>query len=143
MTPVKALKSGAALMMRMPADDTAWVAKYEAATEWLKTKEAVAKAGASAQEVARVGDAAQEPEPVKAAPGCARLDVPGIGGLEPGSTTRTLETVEAGKAETSIRDARRADVEKIKEMVEAPPDVGKEEVQPKLQPERAEPRPQP
>jgi hypothetical protein len=58
MTPVKALKSGAALMMRTPADDAAWVTKYQAATERLKTKEATAKAGASAQEVTKVGDAA-------------------------------------------------------------------------------------
>jgi hypothetical protein len=63
MTPIKALKSGAALMMQTPADDAAWVAKYQAATERLKTKEAAANAGASAQEVARVGDAAREPEP--------------------------------------------------------------------------------
>jgi hypothetical protein len=67
--------------------------------------------------------------------------VPGIGGPEPGSTTRTLETVEAGKAKTSVRDARRADVEKIKEVVEAPPDAGKEEEHPELQLEREEPRP--
>jgi hypothetical protein len=89
MTPVKVLKFGAALIMRTPADDAAWVAKYQAATEWLKMKEAAAKVGASAQEVARVGDAVREPEPVEAAPGSARLDVPGVGGLEPGSTTRT------------------------------------------------------
>jgi hypothetical protein len=34
-TPIKALKSGAALMMRTPADDAAWVARYQAATERL------------------------------------------------------------------------------------------------------------
>jgi hypothetical protein len=101
-------------------------------------KEAAAKAGASAQEVARVGDTAREPEPVEAALGCARLDVPGIGGPEPGSTMRTLETVEAGMAKTSIHDARRADVEKIKEVVEAPLDAGKEEEQLELQLEREE-----
>jgi hypothetical protein len=104
MTPIKALKSGAALMMRMPADDAAWVTKYQAATEWLKTKEAAAKAGASAQEVARAGDATREPEPVEAALGGARLNVPGVGGPELGSTTRTLATIEVGKAETSVRD---------------------------------------
>jgi hypothetical protein len=142
MTPVKALKYGAALMMWTPADDTTWVAKYQATMERLKTKEAAAKAGASAREVARVGDATREPEPVEAAPGCARLDVPGIGGPEPRSTTRTLETVKAGKAKTSIHDARWADVEKIKGVVEAPSDAGKEEEQPELQPEREEPRPQ-
>jgi hypothetical protein len=139
MTLVKALKSGATLMMQTPADDATWVAKYQASTKRLKMKEAATKAGASAQEVARVGDAAREPESVEAAPGCARLDVPGIGGPEPGLTTRTLETIEAGKAETSIRDARRLDVEKIKEVVEAPPDAGKEEEQPELQPEREKP----
>jgi hypothetical protein len=52
-------------------------------------KEAAAKAGASAQEVAGLGDATREPEPVEAAPGGARLDVPGVGGPEPGSTART------------------------------------------------------
>jgi hypothetical protein len=143
MTPVKALKSGAALIMRTPADDTAWVIKYQAATERLKTKEVTAKAGASAQEVTGVGDAVREPGPVEAALGSARLDVPGVGGPESGSTTRTLVTVEAGKAETSVRDAGRADVEKSREVVEAPPDVGKEAEQLELQPEREEPRPQP
>jgi hypothetical protein len=47
MSPVKALKSGAALIMWTPADNAAWVAKYQATTERLKTKEAAAKAGAS------------------------------------------------------------------------------------------------
>jgi hypothetical protein len=89
MTPVKALKSGVALIMRMPANDDAWVTKYQAVTERLKIKEATAKAGASAQEVTRVGDAAWEPEPVEATPGGARLNVPGVGRLEPGSTMRT------------------------------------------------------
>jgi hypothetical protein len=133
MTPVKALKSGAALMMRTLADDVAWVAKCQATMERLKVKEVAAKAGASAQEVTRVGDAAWEPELVEAALGGTRLDGSSIGGPEPGSTARTLETVEVGKAETSVRDARQADVEKIKEVVEALPDAGKEE----------EPRPQP
>jgi hypothetical protein len=35
-------------MMRMAADDTAWVAKYQAAAERLRLREAVAKVGASA-----------------------------------------------------------------------------------------------
>jgi hypothetical protein len=104
-------------------------------------KEAAAKAGASAQEVARVGDAAGEPELVEAAPGCTRLDMLGVGGPEPGLTTRTLATIKAGKAETSILDAGQADVEKTKEVVEAPPDAGKEEEQLELQSEREEPRP--
>jgi hypothetical protein len=100
LTPIKVLKSGAAMMMRTRADYAAWVARYQAATERLKTKEATAKAVASAQEVAGVSDATREPEPVEAAPGGARLDVPSVGGPEPGSTTRTRATIEA---ETSIR----------------------------------------
>jgi hypothetical protein len=47
-TPIKALKSDAALMMRMAADDVAWVAKCQAAMERLRLREAAAKAGASA-----------------------------------------------------------------------------------------------
>jgi hypothetical protein len=105
-------------------------------------KEAAAKAGASAQEVARVGDAAREHGPVEAASGCARLDVPGVGGPELGLTMRTPVTVEASKAKTSIHDAGRADVEKTKEVVEAPSDAGKKE-QLELQPEWEEARPQP
>jgi hypothetical protein len=89
MTPVKALKSGATLIMRTPADDVAWVTKYQATMELLKMKEAATKAGASAQEVAGVGNAVREPEPVEVALGGARLDVPGVGGPEPRSTMRT------------------------------------------------------
>jgi hypothetical protein len=48
MTPVKALKSGTALMMRMPTDDVVWVVRYQEATERLRMKEAAAKVGASA-----------------------------------------------------------------------------------------------
>jgi hypothetical protein len=40
MTPAKALKASAALMMRTPADAAAWVTKYLAVPEWLKVKEA-------------------------------------------------------------------------------------------------------
>jgi hypothetical protein len=40
----------------------------------------------------------------------------------------TQATVEAAKAETSIRDAGRADVKKLKEVVEAPPEAGQEAV---------------
>jgi hypothetical protein len=88
-TPIKALKSGATLMMWTPADDAAWVARYQAATKWLRTKEAAAKAGASAQEVTGLGDATREPEPVEAALGGARLNVLGVGGSEPRSTAMT------------------------------------------------------
>jgi hypothetical protein len=56
---------------------------------------------------------------------------------------RTLAIVEASKAETSVHDVGRADVEKTKEVVEAPPDAGKEAEQPELQLEWEEPWPQP
>jgi hypothetical protein len=115
------------------ADDAAWVARYQAATERLRTKEATAKAGASAQEVTGFGDATREPEPIEAAPGGARLEVPGIGGSEPGLTATTQAIIEAVEAETSIREARRADVEELREVVEAPPDTGKEAAQPESQ----------
>jgi hypothetical protein len=49
-------------------------------------------------------------------------------------------TVEAAEAETSVRDARRADVENSKEVVEALPEVGQEAVQPESQPAREEPQ---
>jgi hypothetical protein len=105
LTPVKALKSGAALMMRTPTDDVTWVARYQAAMERLRTREATAKAGVSTQEVAGPGDATREPEPVEAVPGGGRLEVPGVGGSEPGSIAMTQVTVEAAKAETFVRDA--------------------------------------
>jgi hypothetical protein len=134
LTPIKALKSGAALMMRMPADDAAWVTRYQASTERLKMKEAAAKVGASTQEVARVGDATREPELVEAAPGGTRIDVPGVGGPEPRLTVRTQAIVEAIEAEISIRDTGRANVEESREVVEAPLDAGKEAEQPEPQP---------
>jgi hypothetical protein len=58
MTPAKALKASAALMMRTPTNDAAWITRCHAAIERLKVKEAVAKAGVSAQEGVEVGDAA-------------------------------------------------------------------------------------
>jgi hypothetical protein len=58
-------------------------------------------------------------------------------------TVTTQATVEVIEAETSIRDARRADVEESREMVEAPPDARKEAAQLESQPAREEPRPQP
>jgi hypothetical protein len=113
-------------MMQTPADDAAWVARYQAATERLRTREAATKAGVSAQEVTDPGDATWEPEPVEAVPGGARLEVLNISRSEPGSTVTTHATIEAAEAETSIRDAGRADVEKSREVVEAPPEAGKE-----------------
>jgi hypothetical protein len=142
MTPTKALKVGAALMMRTPADDAAWVARCQATTERLKAKEAAAKAGASAQEGAGAGDAVQKPEQVETAPGAARLDEPSSGGPEPGLTMGTPETVEAGKAETSAHDAGQADVKKMKEVVETLQDAGKEEEQSELLTEQEEPQQQ-
>jgi hypothetical protein len=38
----------------------------------------------------------------------------------------TLVTIEATEAETSIRDAGRADVKKLREVVEAPLEAGQE-----------------
>jgi hypothetical protein len=144
MTPtlVKALRSGAALMMRTPADDTAWVTRYKAATERLRTREAAAKVGASAQEVAGPGDAAREPEPVEVVLSGARLKVPDAGGSEPGSIATTQATVEATEAETSVHDAGRGDVKKLREVVEAPPEAGQEAAQPESQPAWEEPQPQ-
>jgi hypothetical protein len=48
----------------------------------------------------------------------------------------TQGAVEAAQAETSVCDAGRADVEKAKEVVEAPPETGQEATQPE------EPQPQ-
>jgi hypothetical protein len=88
-TPVKVLRSGAALMMRTPADDAAWVVRCQAVMERLRMREAAAKVGASAQEVAGPGDIAWGPEPVEAVPGGARLEVHGAGGSEPRSIATT------------------------------------------------------
>jgi hypothetical protein len=52
-------------------------------------------------------------------------------------------TVEAIEAETTVHDVGRADVVESREVVEAPPDAGKEAAQPESQPAREEPRPQP
>jgi hypothetical protein len=82
--------------------------------------------GVSAQEVAGPSDATREPEPVETVLGGAKLEVPGIGGSDSRSTATTQATVEAAKAKTFTRDAGRADVEKSREVVEAPPDAGKE-----------------
>jgi hypothetical protein len=63
---------------------------------------------------------------------------------EPESTTRTLESVEAGEAVTSARDAGQADVEETRSMVETLQDAGKEEDDlSKLQEEREEPQQHP
>jgi hypothetical protein len=126
MMPTKALKAGAALMMWTPADDAVWVTRFQAATEHLKAKEATAKAGMSAQEGAEARDATREPERVEIAPGTTELDGSGSGGHEPGSTERTPEAIEAGKAETSTRDVGHASGKETEEVVETPQDAGKE-----------------
>jgi hypothetical protein len=74
--------------------------------------------------------------PAEAVPGDAGLEVPDTGRLEPGSTATTQVTVEAAEADTSVRDAGRADAKKLKEVVEAPPEAGQEAAQPE------EPQPQ-
>jgi hypothetical protein len=107
-------------MMRTPADDAAWVAKCQAATERLKAKEATAKVVTSAQKGVGARDMAQ-PKLVEAALGATRLDRPGGDGQELGSTTMALRAVEADKEATSARKAERADVKKTEEVVvEAP-----------------------
>jgi hypothetical protein len=114
-------------MMRMMVDDVAWVVRCQAVTKWLKAKQDAIKAGASAQEGTGARDAAQQPEQVEATSGISRLDRFGGDGQELGLTTRTLETVKAGEAATSARDAEQADVEETRSVVETPQDVGKEE----------------
>jgi hypothetical protein len=127
-------------MMRTAADDTAWVAKYQAAAERLRLREAAAKAGASAQEVTGSGPAARESGPAEAVPGDAGLEVPGAGGSEPGSTAMTQVTVQAAEARTSVHDAGLADVEQSKEVVEAPSEAGQETMQLESQLAREEPQ---
>jgi hypothetical protein len=61
-----------------------------------------------------------------------------VGGSEPGSTTTTQAIIEAAEAETSVHDAGWADVEKSREVVEAPLEAGKEAVQPESQPVQEE-----
>jgi hypothetical protein len=55
----------------------------------------------------------------------------------------TQAIIEVIEAETSVHDARRADVKESREVEEAPPDVGKETAQPESQPAREEPQSQP
>jgi hypothetical protein len=81
----------------------------------------------------------RELESIEAAPGGARLDVPGVGGPKPVSTARTQATIKVVEAETSVHDAGWADVEESREVVEATPDAGKEPAQPEPQPAREEP----
>jgi hypothetical protein len=63
---------------------------------------------------------------VEAAPSAIGLGWSGGDGREPGSTARTLETVEATYVATSARDAGRVDVEETRNMVETPHDAERE-----------------
>jgi hypothetical protein len=61
-----------------------------------------------------------------------------------GSTTRTLETVEAAEAATSTRDAGQVDMEETRNMGETPRDAGRKgEVLRRLRTELEEPPQQP
>jgi hypothetical protein len=120
MMPAKALKAGAALRMRMLADNAAWIARYQAATERLKAKESAVQAGASAEEDVEAGDATQQYESVEAAPGATELGRSRGDGQELGSTLRTLEIIETEEATTSARDAGQADAEDTRNVGETP-----------------------
>jgi hypothetical protein len=133
---VKALRSGTALMMRTAVDDATWVAKHQDAAERLRLRKAAAERGASTQEVSCSDPAARGSGSAKAVPGDAGLEVPGAGGSKPGSTAMTQATIEAAEARTSVHDVVRVDAEKLKEVVEAPPEAGQEAAQPE------EPQPQ-
>jgi hypothetical protein len=98
--------------------------------ERLRLREAAAQAGASTQEVTGSDPTTRGSGPVEAVPGDTVLEVPGTGVSEPGSTAMTRATVEAAEAATSVRDAGRADVERVKEVVEAPLEAGQEAAQP-------------
>jgi hypothetical protein len=123
-------------MMRTAADDAAWLAKYQAVAERLRLQEVAAQMGASAQEVTGSDLAVRGSGPAEVVPSDDRLEVPGTGGSEPGSTTMTQATVEVVEADTFVHDAGRANAEKLKEVVEALPKAGLEAAQPK------EPQPQ-
>jgi hypothetical protein len=77
----------------------------------------------SAQEGAEAGDVAREPKWVKISSVTTRLDGSKSGGHEPGSTERTPQAVEVGKAETSTRDAGQADGKEMEEVMETSQDA--------------------
>jgi hypothetical protein len=118
---VKALWSGAAIILRTAADAAAWVTKCQAMTERLRQWEMAAQVGTGALEAAGSDPAAQGSEPLK-------VVAPSTGGPEPGSTSTAQASVEAAEAEASAHDAGRADVEQ--EVVEVPPEAGQEAAQP-------------
>jgi hypothetical protein len=127
-------------MMQTATDAAAWVANYQAMVERLKLREAAAQTWAGTLEVTGSDPAVRGSGPAKAVPGDAGLEVPGAGGSKTRSTPMTQATVEAAEAKTSIRDAGQADAEKLKEVVEAPPEAGQEATQPESQPAREEPQ---
>jgi hypothetical protein len=117
---VKALRSGAAVIMRTATDDAAWVMRLQATTERLKQREAATQAGVGAQEVTGPDPAAQGLGPTETVvPSGAGLEAPDSGGPEPGLTATTQASVKAAEAETSVRDTGRADVGEEQEVVEA------------------------
>jgi hypothetical protein len=92
-------------MMPTSADDAAWIARYQAATERLKAKESTVRADTSVEEDVRARDTAQRSELVKVASGVIGLSQSEGDGRESRSSTRTLETVKATEAATSAPDA--------------------------------------
>jgi hypothetical protein len=125
--------------MQTPADDDAWLARYQAVTEQLKVKESIAQAGASAEADVGAGGAAQRFESIEVAPDATRLGRSGGEGRKPGSPMRTLEAVEAMKAATSAHDVGQADVGETRNAGELPRGAGKEgEVLPGPRAEREE-----
>jgi hypothetical protein len=118
--PANVLKASAALRMRTPADDAAWITRYRAVTERLKLMGSSIQAGASVEEDIGTEEAARRPELVEAAPGASRLGRFGGDGHEQGSTVGTLEAIEAEEATTSARDVGQADVVETRNMGETP-----------------------
>jgi hypothetical protein len=137
--PAKVLKASATLRMRTPADDAAWITRYQAATEQLKSMGSSVQAGGSVEEAVGAGEAARRPELVEVAPGASGLGQSGDDGREPRPATRILEAVEAREVATSAHDAGQVDVVETRNVEETPRDVGQEEELRELQ-EQEEPQ---
>jgi hypothetical protein len=99
--PAKALKDSAVLRMQTPADDAAWIERYQVVTERLKSKESTVQASGSAEKGVGAGDAARRPKLVEDALGASGFGQSEDDGRESGSTTRVPETVEAREVATS------------------------------------------
>jgi hypothetical protein len=110
----------------------------------LKSTGSSVQAGGSVKEAVGAKEAARRPELAEAAPDATGLGRSRGDGRGPGSTVRTLETVEATEAATSAHDIGQADVEGTRNAGEAPRDAGKEgEVLPESQTGQEEPPHQP